>query len=178
MKPTKKAVVTWSMGVLILGLVLVMGYQISLYGGIVTKRHSTKDVLVVDAFPPFRFLDIHGKYPRLLIANGHRFEQLKGSFPYYLEIPQLHSILFMEGNYLGERDAFVMHLLELYEQHLPINMSALAKELNLTEPALNLWISIMQAENVLNPVQGKPGMFSLFRTHHTVNLVAEARSRT
>jgi hypothetical protein len=76
---------------------------------------------------------------------------------------------------LQERDTFVMSLLELYEQRLPISMQALSRETNLTDAALDLWISIMQAENVLNPVQGKPGLYSLFRTHHTVNLVAEAR---
>ena len=66
-------------------------------------------------------------------------------------------------------------LLELYEQRLPISMQALSRDTNLTDEALQLWISIMQAENVLNPVQGKPGLFTLFRTHHTVNLVAETR---
>ncbi len=76
---------------------------------------------------------------------------------------------------LQERDSFVLSLLELYEQHLPISFTVLARDTNLIDEALELWMSIMQAENVLNPVQGKPGLFSLFRTHHTVNLVAEAR---
>ncbi|MCC7449973.1 MAG: NYN domain-containing protein [Anaerolineae bacterium] len=76
---------------------------------------------------------------------------------------------------LQERDQFIMWLLELYEQRLPISFAALQRDTNLTDEALELWISIMQAENVLNPVQGKPGLYSLFRTHHTVNLVAEAR---
>ncbi len=76
---------------------------------------------------------------------------------------------------LLERDSFVMVLLELYEQRLPISLQALSRDTNLTDDALQLWISIMEAENILNPVQGKPGLFSLFRTHHTVNLVAEAR---
>ena len=76
---------------------------------------------------------------------------------------------------LQERDTFVIALLDLYEAHQPISFAVLAKEMNMTDQALSLWISIMQAENVLNAVQGKPGLFSLFRTHHTVNLVAEAR---
>ncbi|MEP7287127.1 MAG: NYN domain-containing protein [Chloroflexota bacterium] len=76
-----------------------------------------------------------------------------------------------------ERDSFVIALLDLYDQHQPISYSTLSKDLNMTDQALNLWLSIMQAENVLNPVQGKPGLFSLFRTHHTVNLVAEMRSK-
>jgi hypothetical protein len=78
---------------------------------------------------------------------------------------------------LQERDAFIITLLDLYDQRQPISFSGLARDLNMTDSALELWISIMQAENVLNPVQGKPGLYSLFRTHHTVNLVAEARQQ-
>jgi hypothetical protein len=76
---------------------------------------------------------------------------------------------------LQERDQFILSLLRLYEQHLPINFAALMRDTNLNESALELWISIMQVENVLNPVPGKPGLYSLFRTHHTVNLIAENR---
>ncbi|HVO44281.1 MAG TPA: NYN domain-containing protein [Aggregatilineales bacterium] len=76
---------------------------------------------------------------------------------------------------LQERDEFVRSLLDLYEQHVPINLAALSRDTNLTDQALDLWLTIMQAENVLNPVPGKPGLFSLFRTHHTVNLVADSR---
>jgi NYN domain len=76
---------------------------------------------------------------------------------------------------LLERDNFVTALLSLYETHQPINFSVLSKEMNMTEQAITLWLTIMQAENILSPVQGKPGLYSLFRTHHTVNLVAEAR---
>ncbi len=76
---------------------------------------------------------------------------------------------------LQERDQFILSLLELYEQHLPINFAALSRDTNLNDEALELWISIMQVENVLNPVPGKPGLYSLFRTHHTVNLIADNR---
>jgi hypothetical protein len=78
---------------------------------------------------------------------------------------------------LTERDDFIRSLLNLYEQRLPINFMTLSAETNLTDSALELWLSIMQAENVLNPVPGKPGLFSLFRTHHTVNQVAEKRDQ-
>ncbi|PJF37023.1 MAG: hypothetical protein CUN49_02415 [Candidatus Thermofonsia Clade 1 bacterium] len=74
---------------------------------------------------------------------------------------------------LRERNAFIRGLLRLYEQHLPINMSNIARETGLSESELSLWVSIMESENVLNPVQGKPGLYSLFRGHHTVNLVAQ-----
>ena len=40
---------------------------------------------------------------------------------------------------------------------------------------IELWFSIMETENVLNPTLARPGQYSLFRTHHTVNLVADAR---
>ena len=30
----------------------------------------------------------------------------------------------------------------------------------------------MELENVLNPVPGQPDLYSLFRTHHTVSIVA------
>ena len=76
---------------------------------------------------------------------------------------------------LQERDQFILVLLSLYEQHLPINFAALQRETNFMDPALELWTSIMQVENVLNPVPGKPGLYSLFRTHHTVNQIAETR---
>jgi len=42
---------------------------------------------------------------------------------------------------------------------------------------LTLWFSIMETENVLNALPGRPGQYSLFRTHHTVNLVAEAQEK-
>ncbi|PJF31051.1 MAG: hypothetical protein CUN51_06120 [Candidatus Thermofonsia Clade 1 bacterium] len=76
---------------------------------------------------------------------------------------------------LQERDAFIRALLRLYEQRIPINAINVARETGLPEEELNLWLSIMESENVLNPVPSKPGLYSLFRTHHTVNLVAETR---
>jgi hypothetical protein len=81
----------------------------------------------------------------------------------------------MAKEVLDERNEFIHSLLNLYEQRLPINFMTLSGETNLNDAALELWLSIMQAENVLNPVPGKPGLFSLFRTHHTVNQVAEGR---
>lgn len=79
---------------------------------------------------------------------------------------------------LAERNRFVQALLRLYNQRLPISIETLAHEVDLAEPLLLLWTSIMEAENILNPVHGKPGLFSLFRTHHTVNLVAESAKDT
>jgi hypothetical protein len=44
--------------------------------------------------------------------------------------------------------------------------------------SLPLWFSIMETENVLNPIPGRSGQYSLFRTHHTVTLVADSQRLT
>ncbi|NWG18054.1 MAG: NYN domain-containing protein [Chloroflexi bacterium] len=76
---------------------------------------------------------------------------------------------------IAQRDAFVRLLLTLYERNVLISeQSVRALDPN-TNWDLALWFSIMETENVLNPVPGRPGQYSLFRTHHTVNLVAEAQ---
>jgi hypothetical protein len=73
---------------------------------------------------------------------------------------------------LEERNRFIRMLLDLYEQRQPINRTMLQDRLHLSAEDLDLWISIMQSENVLKPVPGQPDLYSLFRTHHTVSLVA------
>jgi hypothetical protein len=74
-----------------------------------------------------------------------------------------------------ERNAFIVLLLNLYERNMLIS----EQTIKAFDPSgnwdLELWFSIMEIENVLNPVPGRPGQYSLFRTHHTVNLVAEAQ---
>lgn len=77
---------------------------------------------------------------------------------------------------LGNRDDFIRLLLNLYEQNMLISESNIANILGMDAWNLPLWFSIMETENVLNPIPGRNGQFSLFRTHHTVNLVAEMRS--
>jgi hypothetical protein len=73
---------------------------------------------------------------------------------------------------LNQRDAFIRLLLELYERNMLIS----EQSIQTVEPEgqwdLQLWFSIMETENVLNGLPGRPGQYSLFRTHHTVNLVA------
>ncbi len=73
---------------------------------------------------------------------------------------------------LHERDQFVEALLELYENREPINHDTLQHYADLSDAELELWVSIMQSENVLKSVPGQPNLYSLFRTHHTVCLVA------
>ncbi|MBZ0293280.1 MAG: NYN domain-containing protein [Anaerolineae bacterium] len=76
---------------------------------------------------------------------------------------------------LNERDTFIRLLLHLYERNMPISEQHLKMADSSHDWNFNLWFSIMQAENVLNDIPGRPGQYSLFRTHHTVNLVADAR---
>lgn len=74
---------------------------------------------------------------------------------------------------LAERNNFVRVLLELYESRHAISAETLQEHLpHMNGDDLDLWISIMQSENVLKSVPGQPDVFSLFRTHHTVSLVA------
>jgi hypothetical protein len=76
---------------------------------------------------------------------------------------------------LAQRDAFVRLLLVLYERNVLISEQSFRALDPHTDWDLDLWFSIMETENVLNPVPGRPGQYSLFRTHHTVNLVADAQ---
>lgn len=72
------------------------------------------------------------------------------------------------------RDAFVRLLLALYDRNILISDASVRALDPDTGWNLELWFSIMETENVLNPVPGRTGQYSLFRTHHTVNLVAES----
>jgi hypothetical protein len=86
--------------------------------------------------------------------------------------------LYMESDIcrgiLSQRDSFIRLLLALYERNTPVNeQSVRAIDPNGTW-VLDFWFSVMETENVLNSVPGRGGQYSLFRTHHTVNLVAEA----
>lgn len=71
---------------------------------------------------------------------------------------------------LAERDAFIRLLLALYRRDVLISV-AVAREAAPTWDH-DLWFSIMERENVLNALNGRPGFYSLFRTHHTVAQVA------
>lgn len=74
---------------------------------------------------------------------------------------------------LQDRDDFIKILLHMYENNTPITRQFLHQNSNGREWDLDLWISIMETENVLNPLPGRTDQYSLFRTHHTVKLVAE-----
>jgi hypothetical protein len=73
---------------------------------------------------------------------------------------------------LAERDTFIRILLKLYENNVSVTAQRIHEEMPEKSWDLNLWMSIMETENVLNSLPGRSGQFSLFRTHHTVKLVA------
>jgi hypothetical protein len=75
---------------------------------------------------------------------------------------------------LEERNAFVCLLLRLYERNQVIAEPNVRQHMTTTRWDIPLWFSIMETENVLNGVPGRPGQYSLFRTHHTVMLVGES----
>lgn len=72
------------------------------------------------------------------------------------------------------RSRFIGVLLAIYERNILISEQTVRDADPEGNWNLDLWFSIMETENVLNPVPGRSGQYSLFRTHHTVNLVAEA----
>jgi uncharacterized LabA/DUF88 family protein len=72
---------------------------------------------------------------------------------------------------LLQRDEFIQTLLKIYEQNQPITPELIA-EISGSQWRFDLWLSIMETENVINPLPGRQGQYSLFRTHHTVKLVA------
>ncbi|GAB4520118.1 MAG: hypothetical protein OHK0046_29890 [Anaerolineae bacterium] len=74
---------------------------------------------------------------------------------------------------LENRDNFIRALLSLYEKNMLISEQNFRSVDRSRRWDLNLWFSIMETENVLNALPGRPGQYSLFRTHHTVNLVDE-----
>lgn len=76
---------------------------------------------------------------------------------------------------LSQRDRLVMALLGLYENGTPINRGNLAPLAEGQDE--ELWLSIFVSENILNHIPGISGDYSLFRTHHTVNRVANALRR-
>ncbi|MEP7292628.1 MAG: hypothetical protein ABI835_12655, partial [Chloroflexota bacterium] len=76
---------------------------------------------------------------------------------------------------ITERDNFVRLLLYLYDRNMVISEQSVRMVDATTRWDLELWFSIMETENVLNPVPGRGGQYSLFRTHHTVSLVADAQ---
>lgn len=75
---------------------------------------------------------------------------------------------------LDERDQFIRLLLTLYERNMVISENGIRTLDPNARWNFPLWFSIMQTENVLNEVPGRTGQYNLFRTHHTVQLVADA----
>ena len=82
---------------------------------------------------------------------------------------------YISASILADRHEFVRLLLSLYDKNMLISEQSVIAASN-REWDLNLWFSIMETENVLNLLPGRQGQYSLFRTHHTVNLVADEDS--
>ena len=72
---------------------------------------------------------------------------------------------------LAERDEFVQVLLQMYRDNSSITRASVERHLP-DGWDVPLWISTMRVENVLNPLPGRTDQYSLFRTHHSVKLVA------
>ncbi len=155
-------------------------------------------VVSVEQFTSFRgftWCPLGSLHKRLrLYDNGMSFQRaveflLENGSAEVKEYPNPQSDFFTKGISLvldaeicrltiSERDAFIRLLLSLYERNMLISeMSVRAAEPG-ARWSLPLWFSIMETENVLNPIPGRSGQYSLFRTHHTVTLVADSQRAT
>ncbi|MEZ4670480.1 MAG: NYN domain-containing protein [Anaerolineae bacterium] len=76
---------------------------------------------------------------------------------------------------LNLRDTFIRLLLVMYERNMTISEANIRTLDPDTAWNADFWFSLMETENILNAVPGRAGQYSLFRTHHTVNLVADAQ---
>jgi hypothetical protein len=74
---------------------------------------------------------------------------------------------------IEQRNAFICVLLALYDRNLLISEQSVHSIDPQSHWNLDLWFSIMETENVLNVLPGRTGQYSLFRTHHSVNVIAE-----
>jgi hypothetical protein len=74
---------------------------------------------------------------------------------------------------IEQRNAFICVLLALYDRNLLISEQSVHSIDPQSHWNLELWFSIMETENVLNALPGRTGQYSLFRTHHSVNVIAE-----
>lgn len=72
---------------------------------------------------------------------------------------------------LAERDEFVRVLLNMYNENQTISADNVRARLD-DSWDVELWISLMKVENVLNLLPGRTDQYSFFRTHHTVKMVA------
>ena len=74
---------------------------------------------------------------------------------------------------LQERNDFIRLLLRLYQRNMLISEQSVRAVAPEHTWDLTFWFSVMETENVLNLLPGRAGQYSLFRTHHTVNLIAD-----
>ncbi len=113
------------------------------------------------------FLQEHGA------ANVQEYPNPQSDF--FTKGISLNAEVEMARTILITRDQFIRMLLQLYERNMIIS----EQTLRMIDPQgswdFPMWFSIMETENVLNPVPGRSGQYSLFRTHHTVSLVADAQ---
>ena len=155
-------------------------------------RRVTVSVEQFTSFRGFTWCPLGSLHKRLrLYDNGMSFQRsveylLENGSAEVKEYPNPQSDFFTKGVSLvlegdicrliiGERDTFIRLLLHLYERNMLISEMSVRAADPTTRWNLPLWFSIMETENVLNPIPGRTGQYSLFRTHHTVTLVADSQ---
>ena len=76
-----------------------------------TETYQDKNVFVQEKDPPLFPFNVHGSGRTFLKFNGKTYEGVRGSAPYYLEVPELKSILFVTEQRSGK---VIFHVANLH----------------------------------------------------------------
>src|SRR5947199_37088 len=74
------------------------------------ETYRDKNVVATEKNPPLYPFNVHGSKTTYLEVNGKTYQGVRGSPPYYLDIPGLNSILFVTER---PRNKVVFHVVNL-----------------------------------------------------------------
>lgn len=80
------------------------------FRGVRVEKYRDNKAFGGEIVRPLDFLAVHSSRPKYLSVGGHTYRGIRGSPPYYLDVPTLNSILFVTGA-IGGRTTF--HLVNL-----------------------------------------------------------------
>jgi hypothetical protein len=106
MSPEKsKAAMRFALWIVFAGIVVMF------LRGVRAEKYRDQKVAGGDIMRPLDFLAAHSSSPRYLIVGGHTYRGVRGSPPYYLDVPALNSILFVTGAVGGDTTFHLVNLM-------------------------------------------------------------------
>ena len=91
-------------------LVASIGLLALVFRGIRVEKYRDYKAAGGEYVGPLDFLAVHSSQPRYITVNGHTYRGVRGSPPYYLDVPALNSVLFVTGDFGGQT---LFHLVNL-----------------------------------------------------------------